>query len=188
MRRRYIVAILTALGIVAYLALDDGSGGADLLSDHQEIHEPDYIINGVSVEHYGKKGLLDQQIDAQSATHFPSKNITLFDAPSVILREGENALWGVRANQGKLEGDDVLILTGSVQVVPIGPEKEAFSLATERLSIDLHKEIADTDAQVNIESVSTKLVAQGMSLNLATEQVQFKSKVRGQHDPKARLN
>lgn len=188
MRRRYIVAILTALGVVAYMALDDGTGGASILNPNQVSLEPDYIINGVSVEHYGKKGRLDQQIDAKSATHYPKDNNTIFDQPSVILRDGEQPLWGVRALKGNLEGDDILVLEGNVQIVPMGKEREAFSLATERLSIDLHKEIADTDETVNIESISTKLVAVGMTLNLATEQATFKSKVRGQHDPKARLN
>lgn len=188
MRRRYIVAILTALAVVAYMALDDGSGGASLLSSDQINNEPDYMISGLSVEHFGKDGKLDQQIDAESATHFPHNNTTVFNKPSVILRDGTEPLWGVRANTGELEGDDILVLLGNVQVVPMGDDREAFSLATERLSIDLHKEIADTDSLVEIESISTRLQSNGMTLNLATEQAQFKSKVRGQHDPKARLN
>lgn len=188
MRRRYIATILTALGVVGYLALDDGSGGADLLSTDEISTEPDYIISGLSAEHFGKKGLLDQQIDAKSATHYPHNNTTILDTPSVIVREGETPQWGVRANTGELQGDDVLTLKGQVQIVPMGKEKERFSLSTEELSIDLHKQIADTDKLVTIESISTHVQATGMTLNLSTEHVQFKSKVRGRHDPKAHLN
>lgn len=188
MRRRYIATILTALGVVGYMALDDGSGGANLLAPEKISTEPDYIISGLSAEHFGKKGFLDQQIDAKSATHYPHNNTTILDSPSVIVREGEQPHWGVRANIGELRGDEVLVLKGQVQIVPMGKEKENFSLSTEELSIDLNNQIANTDKLVTIESISTHLQAVGMTLNLATEQAKFKSKVRGQHDPKANLN
>ncbi len=87
---------------------------------------------------------------------------------------------------GQLIGDKTLQLNGNIQIVPLQDSVGVFSLSTESLTIDLLKHIADTDAQVIIESNSTKLKAIGMNMNLNSQLTVFKSQVRGIHDPNAK--
>ena len=183
MRRRYIVTILTAFALVAYLAFNDSSDGQGNINLSQRDSEPDYIISGIGSERYDGKGRLAQQVDAKLAEHFPTTDETLFTLPSIILREGDRPLWGLKAETGVLKGAQMLTLQGKVQVVPMGNQNNPVTLSTENLHIDLNKEIANTDAVVVIESSGSRLQAQGMQFNLVTEQLEFKSNVRGRHDP-----
>jgi len=183
MRRRYIVTVLTAFALVAYLAFNDSSDGQGNIDVAQRDQEPDYIIKGIGSERFDGKGILAQQVDAKSAQHYPSTDETVFTEPSIILREGERPLWGLKAANGTLRGAQLLTLNGNVQVVPLGKQANPVTLSTEQLNIDLTKEMADTDAMVTIEGTGSHLQAQGMRFNLVTEQLEFKSKVRGRHDP-----
>lgn len=182
MRRRYIVTIITALVVAAYLTLDEEQDNKKIALNATQ-SEPDYIISGLSLENYNDKGLLNQQIESESATHFPHDNSVVFEQPKIILRQGSTPQWGITSNNGQLIQDKQLVLTGNIQVVPMQEDEGAFSLSTEKLTIDLEKQIADTDSKVLIESDKTKLTAIGMKMNMNDQVTTFKSQVRGIHDP-----
>jgi LPS export ABC transporter protein LptC len=185
MRRRYIVTIITALVVAAYLSNDENQDRKRVAKDAKDAieAEPDYLIQGLSLSKYGNKGLLNQQIDSDKATHYPHDNSVSFEQPSIILRQGSTPQWGITSKEGRLIKDEMLILNGNVQIVPLQQESGAFSLSTEALNINLTKQVADTDSQVIIESDTTKLTAVGMNMNMDTQITQFKSNVRGLHDP-----
>jgi len=185
MRRRYIVTILTALGVVGYLAVDDKELAPDNASIEVISQEPDYIIKGVVAQFYDKNGQLDRQINALSARHFPANDSTELITPTMVIRKGLEAHWSIKSKQGVLSKGETLDLNGDVSITPLKDSQADFSLSTQHLSMDLNKQIADTAEPVLIESPSTRLNAKGMNMNLKTQQVQFKSQVRGQHDPKA---
>ena len=184
MRRRYIVTILTALGVVGYLALDDKQTTPENASIDAISQEPDYIIQGVKARHYDKHGVLGRRIEAKSAQHLPITDTTKLIEPSVILRDKQNPTWTVKSQKGQLLGTQTLELDGDVQVLPMKGSQTELSLKTEHISIDLDKQIADTSENVTIESPDTKIRSKGMNMNMITQQVQFTSQVRGQHDPK----
>lgn len=182
MRRRYIVTIITALVIAGYLSFDEKQENQQIAVEAIK-SEPDYLITGLSIESYTENGTLSQQIDADKATHYPHNNSIDFEQPKVILRQGNSPQWGITSKTGQLIGDETLQLNGNIQIVPLQDSVGIFSLSTEALTIDLLKHIADTDAQVIIESNSTKLKAIGMNMNLNSQLTVFKSQVRGIHDP-----
>jgi LPS export ABC transporter protein LptC len=182
MRRRYIVTIITALVVAAYLSNDENQDSKRVAKGAIEA-EPDYLIQGLSLSKYGNKGLLSQQIDSDKATHYPHDNSVSFEQPRIILRQGSTPQWGITSKEGRLIKDEMLILNGNVQIVPLQQESGAFSLSTEALNINLTKQVADTDSRVIIESDTTKLTAVGMNMNMDTQITQFKSNVRGLHDP-----
>lgn len=183
MRKRYIAIVFGLVALMAYLAMDTISPN----KQHQQRHtlEPDFIIQGLQAEYFSEEGLLNQQIDAQAARHLPENDHTLFEKPSVIIRNGTQPEWGLRAEKGVLKPDKHLSLIGHVQVIPFHKDKPAYTLTTERLDIDLNKEIAETAEQVLIEGPGTHLQAMGMQLFLKEERAQFLSAVRGRHDPQA---
>jgi lipopolysaccharide export system protein LptC len=184
MRRRYIVTIITALVVVAYLSLNEEQDNKQIDLDTAQ-SEPDYLNKGLSLENYGSKGQLNQQIESESATHFPHNNSVVFEQPKIILRQGSTPQWGITSSNGQLIQDKQLVLIGNIQIVPMQKDAGAFSLSTETLNIDLDKQIADTDSKVLIESDQTKLTAIGMNMNMNNQVTLFKSKVRGIHDPNA---
>lgn len=182
MRRRYIVTIITALVVAAYLTLNENQDDKQIALDAIN-SEPDYLIKGLSLENYGDNGQLTQQIESVNATHYPHNNSVSFDQPKIILRQGSIPQWGITSISGQLINEKQLILTGDIQVVPMQEDAGAFSLSTESLNIDLEKQIADTDEVVIIESDNTKLTANGMNMNMNNQVTVFKSNVRGLHDP-----
>jgi lipopolysaccharide export system protein LptC len=182
MRRRYIVTIITAFMLAAYFTLDEKQDNKQIAQSAIE-SEPDYIITGLSLENYGGQGKLNQQIESENATHYPHNSSVTFDSPKIILRQGSIPQWGITSNSGQLIQDEKLILTGNIQVVPMQKTEGGFSLSTEQLNIDLENHIADTDSKVTIENDATKLTAIGMNMNMNNQVTQFKSEVRGIHDP-----
>ena len=183
MRKRYIAFVFGLVALLTYLAMDTISPSKQ--KTPQANLEPNFIIKGLQAEFYSDEGQLNQQIDASSARHLPETDQTLFEQPSVIIRKGTEAEWGMRAKQGLLKTDKLLSLSGDVQIVPLSDDKPAYTLSTEQLDIDLKKEIAETAELVLIEGPGTELEATGMQLLLKEEQANFLSEVRGRHDPKA---
>jgi len=185
MRRRYIVTILTAIGVVGYLAVDDKQLGPISNAQQAIQQEPDYIIQGLKARHYNADGQLDRTVQASTAHHYPFDDRTKLLAPALTLHQGEQAQWQVSSQQGKLLQGQMLDLDGDVQVAPQQQNAGIFSLNTQHLSIDLKQQIADTDDSVVISSPSTKLTATGMKLDMIKQQASFKSHVRGIHNPNA---
>jgi lipopolysaccharide export system protein LptC len=184
-RRRYIVTILTAIGVVGYLALDDKQQGPTNNTQQAIQQEPDYIIKGLNAQHYNAQGQLDRLIKADGAHHYPFDDSTQLDNPNLTLHQAAQPQWQVSAKKGTLNQDDILELNGRVQVTPLQQNAGAFSLSSPHLSIDLEQQIADTDKPVIISSPSTKLTATGMNLDMVKQQATFKSTVQGTHNPHA---
>jgi LPS export ABC transporter protein LptC len=176
MRKRYIVTILTALAMVAYLALDDHQSSVEIVAQDLIDQEPDYIVEQLNAQSYGEDGELSQQIYAIKATHYPGDDTTALEQPSMILYEAGTPKWGVRSLNGRLLGQQKILLSGEVIIVPLNPTGGDFSLSTDSLDIDLASQMADTDDE---------LIATGMTILLDQQFVKFKSNVRGRHDPKA---
>ena len=185
MRKRYIVTILTALAMVAYLALDDHQSNVEIVAQDLIDQEPDYIVEKLSAQSYDKDGELAQQINAMKATHYPVDDITELEKPAIVLYEAGIPKWGVRSNSGRLLQQKKILLAGGVIVVPLNPAGGDYSLTTDSLDIDLDSQIADTDDKVVIESDSSELLTTGMTILLDKQFIEFKSHVRGRHDPKA---
>ncbi len=181
MRRRYIVAILTAIGVVGYLAVDDKQSNTSETAIKAMELEPDYIISGLHAQHFNKEGQLDRQINAEHATHYPNNNNTRLIKPHIKLTSAPTKQWDLTAKQGDLISDQALNLQGDVLLEPIKQDGEQFSLSTQALNIDLNRQIADTDESVTIANQNTKLQAVGMKMDLDKQTVQFKSQVRGHH-------
>jgi len=184
MRKRYIVTILTALAIVAYLTLDDQQSSSEVIPEALANQEPDYIIEGLDTESFDENGMLRQQIAAAKAVHYPKDDITLLTKPTILLHKNNLPRWGVKSNSGQLLNQERIELKGEVIIVPISADSNTFSLSTNSLNIDLNKQIADTDDTVIIESDSSELNAKGMTIYLDKQRVNFKSQVRGRHVPK----
>lgn len=185
MRKRYILTIVTAFAVAAYMSLDDQQTTVTDVPQDLIDQEPDYIIHGLSAESFSDDGLLSQQINAVSASHYPADDITLLDKPALILYEAGLPRWGVRSESGRLLKQNNIALSGDVIIVPLHESGGDFSLTTPSLRIDLASQMADTDDKVVIESDSSELLATGMTIFLDKQLVTFKSQVRGRHDPKA---
>jgi len=184
-RRRYIVTILTAIAVVGYLAFDDKQQGPTGNTKQAIQQEPDYIVTGLSAQHYNTEGQLDRVIKADSAHHYPLDDSTQLDNPNLALYQLGQPQWQISAQSGTLNQGQTLELNGHVQVNPRQQSAGDFSLSSPHLSIDLEQQIADTDKPVIISSPSTKLTAIGMNLDMVKQQAQFKSTVQGIHDPNA---
>lgn len=165
MRKRYILSIVTALGIAGYLTINDHQDNGFSNNAEHAKQEADFIIKGLISATYGKDGSLNQQLDALSAEHFP-EDVTQLEQPNVVIYNEQQASWGVKAKQGSITKQNNIALTGDVQAIPLVNDGSQFSLQTQSLNINVSDQTAQTQDDVIIESDHNRIDATGMNLNL----------------------
>ncbi len=184
MRKRYIAFVFGVVAMIAFFTMDIFAP-VEKQTNQNDANEPEFIVSGISAEYFNAQGQLTQQIDAESARQMKNTQHTFFQKPSMILSDGEIPEWGIQADEGILEDNKTLKLTGHVRIVPLSTVQPAYTLSTSSLTVDLQQEIAETQDLVLIEGPATELKATGMRLLLKEEKATFLSDVRGRHDPVA---
>lgn len=182
MRKRYILSIVTALGIAGYLGITDKQNNTSLSNTENTSQEADFIIQGLVSATFDKNGDLSQQLDATRATHYPS-NDTQLEKPNIIIYSNQQASWGVKAQQGNIKQQNQVDLQGDVQAIPLVNDGSQFSLQTQTLHVNMAEQTAHTTDSVTIESDQNQLHAVGMEMNLKTQMATFHNQVRGVHVP-----
>lgn len=182
MRKRYILSIVTALGVAGYLTLNDNQDNSFSGNIDNTQQEADFIIKGMISATYGKDGSLSQQLDATSAKHYP-EGLTQLEQPDMIIYSEQQASWGVKAKQGKIKQHNEIDLIGDVQAIPLVNDGSQFSLQTQILHINASNQTAQTSEAVIIESDVNRINATGMNLNLKNQTATFDNQVRGVHVP-----
>lgn len=144
----------------------------------------DFFIEGVTTTVMGKNGRPDYQMTADYVTHFPDKDIVKLDKVNFKLYQVKQSTWSVSAQQGEVEN-----LAGIIhlkdKVVLSRPEtetSEAITLATSELHIYSKKDLAETDAKVQIKSGNSQIDAVGMRLYLDEGRMELLSSIRTRYD------
>lgn len=145
-RKRLSIPLLVAATLMVYaliatpprLVQDPGPTAAEELI-------PDAYAEGVSMRSFSETGTLVSRTDAEALQRFTAPARVRLDAPR-RWAYGTDSEWFAVSREGELfEDRDILELQGDVQ---LRYETEAVTFATEALTINLDKRIAESDAGV----------------------------------------
>ncbi|MEZ5525210.1 MAG: LPS export ABC transporter periplasmic protein LptC [Pseudomonadales bacterium] len=187
-RITFISLLSVVILVLASLVHWQGSEISDPVAQQkQRDSEPDFYMEGAQITQYSETGHVKQQLDAQLVQHFPLGDFTLAEAPQVRLFHTDGTPWNIWADKGRItHQDDTIVLRDNVKLKRTLAGKTQH-LNTEKLTLQVAKDLAYTDLPVVITDASTRLNATGMKAFINENRIEFLSNVRVTHDP-AKVN
>ncbi|MEH6580382.1 MAG: LPS export ABC transporter periplasmic protein LptC [Halioglobus sp.] len=175
MPRVYLQVLLAlALLIAASYYLAPGSEPSPEVSARQKALPKTYLIN-VRSSNYDEAGALTEVIQADTATYYPSQNKSLLEEPRLYSHNLDNDTWSASAEIGHYEhGREMLTFTNNVRLTN---DTNQVHLTTERMKIDLRKNMATSDVPVTITHGESNTRADGMVANLDAQILQLRPNV-----------
>ena len=142
---------------------------------------PDGFVNQGVYRSYDNEGRLSTRFETEQAEQYESAGFILMQRPNGLIYEQETRLpWRVIANAGRyLMDEELLELSGDVQVERDAEDRPATRLLTERLMLDNRDRIVHTDAAVTVLDERGETRAIGMTGRLDERVLEFDSRVRG---------
>jgi lipopolysaccharide export system protein LptC len=134
--------------------------------------EPDFIMEGAEVSQFGTDGLLQYRLRADEIRHFENDSLTRMVEPRLMLHQGDDAPWQVRARTGTLHrpdpglGEERVSLEEDVVIEHALPGGERVSLSTQALILYPDRQYAETDRDVMIDSHIGRTTASGLKGDL----------------------
>ena len=161
------------------------SGDSDDFNDQPDgtntNFEADLVATGVEYDQLNPDGSLNYKLIADSIIQYPeqegeSDDHTDLVEPKFQLNNSDEPPWNTDARKGKLAraadpqkpGEEVLHLNDNVIMRQIHPERGDLRISSESFSIYPHREYAQTDEAVIIDSEFGRTEAAGMRANLTT--------------------
>jgi lipopolysaccharide export system protein LptC len=142
-------------------------------------HDPDFIIDNLSLRTFGSAGQLQHTLKAERMMHYPDDDTTTVAAPRVMFHStpptqlsADRALVSKDAVQVRLERNVRLVRGGRDGSLPL-------EAATERLDVVPDLETASTDVPVTITQGRSVVTGRGLVADNKTRQTMLFGPVRG---------
>ena len=160
-----LAALALLVGLTVWL--DQLVQPAQARADGKSRHDPDLIVENFSARKLGEDGRVLYTLAARKMVHFPDDDSAQLESIQLEAFEPRQPKMTITADHGRLEqGGDRVHIQGNVVVLrEAGARSEQARLTTDRLLVLPEAGIARTDAQVQLDSVSTRAVAQGMEID-----------------------
>ncbi|MEM7096867.1 MAG: LPS export ABC transporter periplasmic protein LptC [Pseudomonadota bacterium] len=166
---------------VAILFSEESPRGDDAVQADDADFEADLVASGVEYDQLNPDGTLNYKLIADSIVQYPeadqarSEHTDLVE-PKFQLNSPDEPPWNINARQGKLAraedpqkpGEEVLFLEDDVVMVQSHPERGNLRISSDSFAIYPHREYAQTDEAVIIDSEFGRTEAAGMKANLTT--------------------
>lgn len=183
---RYILLLLIVLAIAAFTFwLRDSlmPQGRQLPAEMR--HVADYFVSDFHATIFDQQGKPYYKLKASHMEHFADDETVAMQFPEIeFLREAELPWIAVAESGTAYQDRDILLLKGKVTIThAAASENQRLTLTTQDLRIDLQKKIADTKAEVHVQTKSSTIMAQGMRLNLINNTLILDANVRGTYAP-----
>jgi lipopolysaccharide export system protein LptC len=130
-------------------------------------HDPDLIVQNFSARKLGEDGRVLYTLAARKMVHYPDDDSALLESVQLEAFEPKQPKMTITADHGRLEqGGDRVHIEGNVVVLrEADARNEQARLTTDRLLVLPDAGIARTDAEVRLESPSSRALAHGMEVN-----------------------
>jgi len=184
--RSLIVVLLLAglAGASFYLTQHNGT-------DEEEtgagvIGNADYTMSGFTLTTMDEDGATQYRLTSEQLVHYEGDTTAQFEQPDVTIYGGGVPVWRIVSDQGELtaSGDEVHLL-GNVTITKINDNEaqQPVTIVTKNLLLYPGQELAQTDEVVEIKQASGTLWGTGMRANLAAQQFELLTEVRGWYVP-----
>lgn len=151
--------------------------------DGKTRHDPDFIVDNLTLRQMGKTGRLQYAMQASRMVHYPDDDSTEVTLPRLAYLEHEPVM-RVSASTGTLSRDaKVVTLAGEVlaerEATPLRP---ALRVSTTELTVYPDEELAVTDKPVRIVQGASVITGVGMEADNRQATFLLKSKVHATID------
>lgn len=163
---------------------DEPSVPTDASSLRGETEPDGFVVNGHYLS-YDETGRLATRFRSPRVEQFESRNETVMDSPRATLYgEGGDPPWQVQATKGRfLEADDLVHLTGSVQVTREAEGGRPLTLTTTALTVNNRERTVYTDEPVELTDAVSLTKAIGMKAWIDDRILELNSQVEGRYEP-----
>lgn len=181
-RSHLVIGLLVPLMLV--WGLYETPSEPNLVPTHTSADQPSSFATQLSVQRYDNTGKLYQAINSEHVRFFDAFEQTHFTSPEMYIYKtnGQTTITtsqtGVRNNQF-----NELVLAGTV-LVQDNAETAGVKLTTERLTVNLTSQIADTNQPVEIRSNDAIYTSTGIRAWLGDSKMELLSDVQGIHETK----
>lgn len=147
---------------------------------------PDAIVSTVVVRQFGNDGKLINAFQAKELRHIPRDNIHYCTSPYILVSQGEQPAWEIRAEQATaLNGGEKITLQNKVKITQgAGPHNLSSTLMTESLDYYPKTKFATTLNPVTFAQPGTIVQSQGMNAYLDEKRVVLLNQAKATYEPK----
>ncbi|WKE66051.1 LPS export ABC transporter periplasmic protein LptC [Gallaecimonas kandeliae] len=145
--------------------------------------QPDGIAEDLQVRQFDDNGQLSMQVNADSMTHFSSKQETLLTSPRFELYDKEqHKPWQIRAERAIVSQQRLVDLRNDVIIQSLTEDAPVRRVDTDNLRLDLASKTMDTEAPVTIIGPGYITRGIGLEAKLEGQQVRIKSQVSTEYE------
>jgi LPS export ABC transporter protein LptC len=188
-RKRFIFLFIVVSVGIGLLWIEDYTTQSTQEDNEGASVLPDYYGEGLTNRTFDDNGELEQQFDAQRSVHYPSQRFTELTQPKVKTIADDGEIWLIQSLSGvHFEDEKKLILQQNVQISPaasssLNSPDDAAIIRTSKLTLFTQSKIAKTDQPVEVTTLSRRLDAVGMIINIDQQRVEFLSQVKAKYVP-----
>jgi lipopolysaccharide export system protein LptC len=192
LRHPVVLLLVLALIIGAIWLLTDSPAPtedpatADPATGHLAGHQVDYYLRGLHATTMGEDGRPARTLRAAHVKHFQDDDTTELIEPQLIVFQGEQPPWKVRAESGWVSPDGKLVLLNDEVHIEreAGGQTKPVHIQTSNLRVQPHQDYAETDEQVRVRSDQDWIDATGMQAWLRQpSRIKFLADVKGFYAP-----
>ena len=145
---------------------------------------PDYYSENLQLRVYNEQGKLHSVIKTDRLSHYADQRQAVIKSPELVLNGVEGNIWRVKSLSGSInDASRNIALKNNVLLSVSGADQKQ---KIEIITSDLHYDVLDrslwTDSPISAESSQGNFVADGLRLDLTTEQLLLKAKVKIHYD------
>ncbi|WP_084482820.1 LPS export ABC transporter periplasmic protein LptC [Marinospirillum minutulum] len=183
LRKLGALLALIALGILV-VGIQDLSLPPPHASLPEQYGEPDYYVEAARLTRFNAEGKRLQTLNSVQATHYPEKDLTLFESPLMHHYSEQGQVWRVVAKRAENLAKKDIYLEEEVIITPLNPDSTYLpEFFTDRLWVDTQTNIAHTKDPVSFISPSGKTTGKGLQLNMDTGLAEILQEVQGSYLP-----
>ncbi len=144
--------------------------------------EPDVYLKNATITEFEASGARKYALFATRMDRFDEDALTRLVAPELNMDNPAAEPWDMRAERGMItrkpgEGHDVVVLNDNVELEQLDPLTglTRLSIRSDMLEVYPHRQYAQTDQDVMIDTEVGRTLASGMQGNLKTGQLSLSS-------------
>ena len=183
---RYILLLFIVLAVAAFTFwLRDNLTPQGKQLPTEMRHIADYFVSDFQATIFDHQGKPYYKLKAHHMEHFADDETIAMQYPEIEFLRVAEPPWIAVADAGTVyQARDILLLKGKVTITYApASENQRMVLTTQDLSIDLQSKLAETKAEVHIQTKSSTIMAKGMHLNLSKNTLVLDANVRGHYAP-----
>jgi len=145
---------------------------------------PDYYSENMQLREYNKQGELISQVDTKRFSHYVEQRQAVLESPKLVIYGISGNIWEVTALTGSIaDSNHNFMLEKNVNLsISDNVQQQKIMISTTDLHYNVANQTLWTDSEIIAESRLGSFMASGLEMDLNSEQLLLKQKVRIHYD------